>query len=120
MWWRAALALAAVLACSVPAQAQTAKDAYTPAQAAYLKGEIRKAQQRFVATASAISGVPQSKIKEWMPTDGRDVPPKVNILPALQRERGKPLSEQERAAILAADQERYETIEEAKRYAARK
>jgi len=122
MSWRAALTLAAVLACCMQAQAQgqPAKDAYTPAQAAYLKGEIRKAQQRFVATASAISGVPQSKIKEWMATDGRDVPPKVNIIPALQRERGKPLSEEERAAILAADQERYETIEAAKRDAARK
>ncbi|MCK7499483.1 MAG: zinc-binding dehydrogenase [Comamonadaceae bacterium] len=64
--------------------------------------------------ASAVSGVPQSKIKEWMATDGRDVPPKVNIVPALQRERGKPLSEEERARILAADQERYQAIEQAK------
>ncbi len=55
-----------------------------------------------------------------MATDGRDVPPKVNIVPALQRERGKPLSEEERAKILAADQERYQAIEQAKKTAAQK
>ena len=122
MSWKAAMVFAAALACSVQAQAQglSKEQAYTPAQAAYLKGEIRRAQERFVETASAVSGVPQSKIKEWMATDGRDVPPKVNIVPALQRERGKPLSEEERARILAADQERYQAIEQAKKTAAQK
>lgn len=115
----AAVLLAALLLCaSLPAAAEDR--VYTPAQAAYLKGEIRKAQERFVEKAAALSGVPQARIRDWMPTDGRDVPPKVSILPALARERGKPLSDEERAAILAADQERYQAIEQAKQAAPQK
>jgi hypothetical protein len=106
------------LAAALPAAAQ--ERIYTPPQAAYLKGEIRKAQERFVDRAAGISGVPQARIRDWMPTDGRDVPPKVSILPALARERGKPLSDEERAAILAADQERFQAIEQAKQAALRK
>jgi len=103
------------LAAALPAAAQDR--IYTPTQAAYLKAEIRKAQERFVEQASALSGVPQARIRDWMATDGRDVPPKVSILPALARERGKPLSEEERAAVLAADQERFQAIERAKQAA---
>ena len=122
MSWKAAIVFAAALACSMQAQAQglSKEQAYTPAQAAYLKGEIRKAQERFVATASAVSGVPQSKIKEWMATDGHDVPPKVNIVPALQRERGKPFTDEERQKLLAADQERFDAIAKAKQDALKK
>jgi hypothetical protein len=108
------------LAAALPAAAQERGYTYTPTQAAYLKAEIRKAQERFVDKAAAVSGVPQARIRDWMPTDGRDVPPKVSILPALARERGKPLTEEERATILAADQERFQAIEQAKQAAQKK
>jgi hypothetical protein len=106
------------LAATLPAAAQ--ERIYTPTQAAYLKAEIRKAQERFVDKAAAVSGVPPARIRDWMPTDGRDVPPKVSILPALARERGKPFTEEERATILAADQERFQAIEQAKQTAQQK
>jgi hypothetical protein len=107
-------------ACACTLSAQAAERIYTPTQAAYLKGEIRKAQEQFVARVAAISGVPDRKIREWVVTDGRDVPHKVNIVPALQRERSKPFTEEERAQILAADQERYDAIEKAKQAALQK
>lgn len=117
---RKVVVVTALAACAFALPAAAEERIYTPTQAAYLKGEIRKAQERFVEKAAAISGVPQARIRDWMATDGRDVPPKVNILPALARERGKPLTEEERAAVLAADQERYQAIEQAKKTAPQK
>lgn len=93
---------------------------YTPTQAAFLKGEIRKAQERFVEQAAAISGISADKIREWVPTDGRDAPPRIRVVPALERERGKPMSEEERGRVLTADQERYNAIERAKQEALKK
>jgi hypothetical protein len=114
------LVAASLLALAAALAAAAQERIYTPTQAAYLKAEIRKAQERFVDKAAAVSGVPPARIRDWMPTDGRDVPPKVSILPALARERGKPLTEEERAAILAADQERFQAIEQAKQTAQQK
>lgn len=107
-------------ACAGSFTAQAAERIYTPAQAAYLQGEIKKAQEQFVARVAALSGVPEKKIREWVATDGRDVPHKVNIVPALQRERGKPFSEEERQQVLAADQQRYDAIEKARQAAPQK
>jgi len=90
---------------------------YTPSQSAFLKGEIRHAQERFVEQAAAISGVPATRIRQWVPTDGRDDPPKVRVVPALERERGTPLTEEQRQKILKADQDRYDAIERAKKEA---
>lgn len=106
------------VACTATVQAEGR--IFRPTQAAYLKGEIKKAQQEFVARIAAISGVPQAKIMEWVPTDGRDVPPKLNLVPALQRERGTPFTEDERQKILAADQEHFDAIAKAKQEALKK
>lgn len=106
-------ALVAVITVAVPAVAQV----YKPAQVAYLKAEIKRAQERFVEQAAAISGVTPGRIREWVPTDGRDVPPKVSVIPALERARGKPFTEDERKQLVAADQERFDAIDQAKREA---
>ncbi len=108
--------LASALCLTTPASAQNLK----PAQAAYLKGEVKRAQERFVTQAAAISGVPAAKIREWVPTDGRDVPPKLSVIQALERARGKALSDEERARIVAADQERFDTIAQARVEASRR
>lgn len=111
-------ALVIVLACNVAVRAQGR--IVSPTQAAYLKGEIKKAQQEYVAKVAAISGVARAKIKEWVAIDGRDVPPKLSLIPALQRERGKPFSDTEREQLLAADQERFDAIAKANREALNK
>jgi hypothetical protein len=110
------VAVAVLLTGSAAALGQN----YSPSQAAYLKGEIRRAQERFVDQASVVSGVSADKIRQWVPTDGRDVPPKVRVIPALERERGKPMTDEERQKVLAADQARYDAIERAKRDALKK
>ena len=112
----ARLAVAVLLISSAAALGQN----YSPSQAAYLKGEIRRAQERFVEQAAAVSGVSADKIRQWVPTDGRDVPPKVRVVPALERERGKPMTDEERQKVLAADQARFDAIERAKRDALKK
>lgn len=104
--------LGLALAC-----ANAIAQAYTPTQAAFLKGEIKRAQERYVAEAASISGVPAGKIREWVATDGRDVPPRLNVLPALERQRGVPFSEEQRNRLIAADQARYDAIARAKREA---
>lgn len=115
--WGAAVAAACIaFASSTLAEERISR----PAQAAYLQGEIRKAQQAFVARVAAVSGVAESRIREWVVTDGRDVPPKVNILPALQRERGKLFNDEERQAINAAEEDRFAAIARARQEALKK
>jgi hypothetical protein len=111
---------AAILAAACVTGALAEERISRPAQAAYLQGEIRKAQQAFVARIATVSGVPESRIREWVPTDGRDVPPKLNILPALQRERSKPFTDEERQAINAAEQDRFDAIARARQEALKK
>ena len=114
------IAAAILIATACTATVQAEERIFRPTQAAYLKGEIKKAQQEFVAKIAAISGVPRAKIMEWVPTDGRDVPPKLNLIPALQRERGKPFTDDERQKLLAADQEHFDAIAKAKQDALKK
>lgn len=104
------------LSLATPAAAQALK----PAQVAYLKAEIRRAQERYVTMTAAISGVPAAKIRDWVPTDGRDVPPKLNVIAALERTRGKPFTEEERKRLVTADQERFDAVEQARREALRR
>ncbi|GAB4172358.1 MAG: hypothetical protein Fur0039_13170 [Rhodocyclaceae bacterium] len=106
---------AALLAAAFasPLAAQT----YNPRQAAWLKSEIRKAQIRYVEQAAGISGVAAAKIRRWVPTDGRDAPPRLAVLPAIERERGAPLSEEQRTRLLAAERERLDAIERARKAA---
>ena len=106
------------LACAAAVQAQG--QVYTPTQSAYLKGELKRIQERFVDQVSAASGVPKDTIRQWVPTDGQDVPPKVNVVQALQRSRGKPLSDEERAKVNAAEQERFQAVEQARARALQK
>jgi hypothetical protein len=116
------LARAIVVAAAVAgmAVANAEERIFRPTQAAYLKGEIKRIQNEFVARISAISGVPAARIREWVATDGRDVPPRLSIVPALQRARGKPLSDEERAQIVAADQAHFDAIARAKQEALKK
>ena len=106
------------LACAAAVQAQG--QVYTPTQSAYLKGELKRIQERFVDQVSAASGVPKDTIRQWVPTDGQDVPPKVNVVQALQRSRGKPLSDEERAKVTAAEQERFQAVDQARARALQK
>lgn len=78
---------------------------YTPTQVAWLQAEIRRAQLRFAQQVSAVSGVQAEKILAWLPRDWRAGDPRFAVIPALERERGARLSEDQRAEINAADRE---------------
>jgi hypothetical protein len=109
-----------LLAVACTAAVQAPGQTYTPTQSAYLKGELKRIQERFVAQVSGISGVPKDTIRQWVPTDGQDVPPKVNVVQALQRSRGKPLTEEEKAKVAAAEEERFQAVEQARARALQK
>jgi len=107
--------LAAIMATVYFPQQSFARDEIsTPAQTAYLQSEIKKAQKVFADKAAAISGVSADKIGKIMPVDWRAGDPKFAIIPALEKERGAKLSDEQRQQITAADREMKEVIERAR------
>ena len=86
----------------------------------YAKSSSRNKAVKFVEVAASVSGVPAARIRQWAPADGTDTPPKLRVLPALERERGAPLSEEQRGTINHAEKEKIEAIERAKKEALRR
>lgn len=108
------LVAAIILLAGLPT-ATVAQDAvYTPAQVAFLNAEIKKAQGRFAVQVSVISGVPAHKVSKLMPTDWRAGDPKFAVIPALERERNAPLTDEQRRQISAADREMKDAIARAR------
>lgn len=108
------LVAAIILLTGLPAAALAQDAVYTPAQVAFLNAEIKKAQGRFAVQVSAISGVPADKVSKLMPTDWRAGDPKFVVIPALERERNAPLSDEQRRQISAADREMKDAIARAR------
>jgi hypothetical protein len=107
--------VAAILLRAVWLPPAAAQDAvYTPAQVAFLNAEIKKAQGRFAVQVAAISGVPAGRVLKMMPTDWRAGDPKFVVIPALERERGARLSDEQRQQISAADREMKDSIARAR------
>jgi hypothetical protein len=103
-----------ILACclllgGVAAQAQQ----LTPAQMAYLKTETRKADETFVKKVASAVGVRSSVVAKEIPEHGRIADSVVRLVAGLERSLGKPLSEDQKAAIRAADTERLQAIDQA-------
>ncbi|MDB5799271.1 MAG: hypothetical protein JWL63_210 [Rhodocyclales bacterium] len=89
----------------------------TPAQMAYLKAETRKADEAFVKDVAGIVGVRSAVIAKEMPEHGRIADPVARLVAGLERSLGKPLSDDQKTAIRAADTERLKAIERANKSA---
>lgn len=104
--WRARALLAMALAVAgVPALAQVSPPP-TPAQAAFLRAESKKAVDRFVREVSAITGMSEDQIRKALPAEGRITDSGARVIAALEKQRGEPLSEEQRAGIVQADAEK--------------
>lgn len=85
----------------------------SPSQAAFLKAELKRSEDAFVAELSRITGLPEAKVRKARPAKGRIVDPLARTLAALERELAQPLNEEQKAAIIAAEAVRKQTVEQA-------
>ncbi|HEX5127261.1 MAG TPA: hypothetical protein VFW00_11020 [Rhodocyclaceae bacterium] len=90
-----------------------AQQPLTPAQAAFLKAETRKADNHFVQRVSVIVGVKEGVVQSAMPEKGRIADPVARLIAGLERSMGQPLAEDRKVQIRAADEERLNAIKAA-------
>lgn len=93
---------------------------YTPEGKTYLQQQIKKAQTAFVDTVTEISQLDKKTVWEWMPKEGQKADPNFKIIVAIEKKLGKPLSSDQRNAIIQADNLKKETIQKAREVAKQK
>lgn len=97
--WAGALALA-----PLPASAQ--QQALSPSQAAFLKAENRRIEDYFVLQVSRIVGIQPEQVRRAMPDERRITVAVSRLISALEMVLGHRLTDEQTAAIVAADEER--------------
>lgn len=100
------IAVALLLAAHLPAQAQPLPAAHTPAQLAYIKSETRKANDHFVKQVAKITGATEPAVRRALPDEKRITDRVTRLVSALEKDLQKPLDEGQKAAIVAAEDER--------------
>jgi hypothetical protein len=85
-----------------------AQVALTPAQVALLKRDLQRAEDQYVRQIARIAGVSESAARRALPAKGRITDPVSRVISALERDLGKPLSDEQRAALYSAEGD-YET-----------
>lgn len=96
------------LLAPVLAQAQQ----LTPAQIAYVKAETRKADEAYAKDVAEAVGTRLSVVTKIMPEHGRIITdPVARMIAGLEQSLGKPLNDDQKAAIQAADLQRQKHIE---------
>ena len=104
-------ALLLVLTCLLlVVSAAQSQQPLTPAQTAFLKAETHKADKRFVQRVSVIVGVKEPVVQKAMPEKGRITDPVARLIAALEHTTGKPLTEDNKTQIRAADEERQQAV----------
>jgi hypothetical protein len=103
--------VAAVLAlpgAAAPALAQPRGQppVLSPSQAAFLKAESRRIEDQFVERVARIVGVDPAQVRAAMPEERRITVAVSRLVDALERDLGRALSDEQKAAIHAADEAR--------------
>ena len=111
--WLVARVAAVVFIVGVVGVGARAEPPLSPSQAAFLKAELKRSEDAFVAELSRITGLPEAKVRKARPAKGRIVDPLARTLAALERELAQPLNEEQKAAIIAAEAVRKQTVEQA-------
>ncbi|MBL8473505.1 MAG: hypothetical protein KF778_08500 [Rhodocyclaceae bacterium] len=106
---------AVLIVLALSGAAGAAEPVLTPSQVAYLRAETQKAQEKFVGKLVRITGLPQAKVREAIPAEGRITDPVARIVAAVEQKSGKPLSDEQKQAIAAAEHERQAAIQAAQR-----
>lgn len=98
----AAIAMTA-LSLAAFAQAPALAPPLTPAQAAYLKAESQRAEDRFVNRVAEISGARRSAVRRAMPAKDRITDPVNRVVAALERGLEQPLTDDQKQQIGEAE-----------------
>lgn len=99
-----AILFAAFMLSAAPAHAQPMQ--LTPAQTAWLNAQMRKADEGFVKSVARIADVKRAIVENVRPAPSRITDPAERVIAGLELTTGKPLSDEQKAAIRAADIER--------------
>jgi len=102
-----------------PAMAQlAAQPSMNPAQAAFLAAASRRIEDHFVSEVARITGASPSRVRKAMPDERRITSAAPRLISALEVDLGAPLSAEQQAAILEADQARKQSHARAREAAA--
>lgn len=106
-----ALGLFLLFACAGPALAQGAgQTSLSPSQAAFLKAESRRIEDTFVARVAAIVRTQPERVRQAMPDERRITVAVSRLITALERDLGVSLTDEQKAAILEADDYRKQSL----------
>lgn len=111
--WLVARVAAVVFVVGAVGVSARAEPPLSPSQAAFLKAELKRSEDAFVAELSRITGLPEAKVRKARPAKGRIVDPLARTMSALERELAQPLNDEQKAAIIAAEVVRKQTVEQA-------
>lgn len=111
--WLVARVAAVVFVVGAVGVGARAEPPLSPSQAAFLKAELKRSEDAFVAELSRITGLPEAKVRKARPAKGRIVDPLARTLSALEHELGQPLNDELKAAIIAAEAVRKQAVEQA-------
>ncbi|HRQ58516.1 MAG TPA: hypothetical protein PLN31_13960 [Azoarcus taiwanensis] len=100
----AVLVAGALALAPLPAPAQ--QQVLSPSQAAFLKAENRRIEDYFVLQVSRIVGIQPEQVRRAMPDERRITVAVSRLISALEMDLGRPLTDEQTAAIIAADEER--------------
>ena len=111
--------LALALPFVAPAAAQqAAQPPMSPAQAAYLAAASRRIEDHFVSEVARITGTSPARVRKAMPDERRITSAASRLISALEVDLGAPLTAEQQAAILEADQARKFSLAKAREAAA--
>ncbi|NMG76813.1 hypothetical protein GPA25_18835 [Aromatoleum diolicum] len=102
-----------------PVIAQTAaQPSMNPAQAAFVAAASRRIEDHFVSEVARITGTSPARVRKAMPDERRITSAASRLISALEVDLGAPLSAEQQAAILDADQARKLSLAKAREAAA--
>lgn len=106
----AGILLAAVSAAPVLAQSPGAQQALTPVQLAYLKAETKKANDSFVKQVAKTTGTTEAQVRRALPDEKRITDRLSRLISALEKDLKRPLTDEEKSSITAAEDERKKAL----------
>lgn len=113
-----ALGLCALL-CALPIIALS-QPPLSPSQAAFLKAENKRIEDYFVSRVANIVQVSPERVRQAMPDERRITVTVSRLMAVLERDLGQGLSDAQRAAIMAADDERRQALARVREGASRR
>jgi hypothetical protein len=91
--------------------------ALTPVQLAFVKAETKKADDLFVQRVAIALRVDAARVREALPSEKRITDRMARLISALEKDLKRTLTDEEKAAITSAEDERKKAIANAQRSA---